>query len=151
MMTLVEISALYDASAAASLGINVFSYKMRIMIVSCFIAGLAGSLYATFVQYISASTFSINVSINIIAMVTIGGMGTISGPILGAILLQVLPEAIRFLQDYRQLMFGAALVISVMFAPKGLVGMNWSKFKPIAKLQGWFRGESLKKTAEKED
>jgi branched-chain amino acid transport system permease protein len=140
-----------DASAAASLGINVFSYKMRIMIVSCFIAGLAGSLYATFVQYISASTFSINVSINIIAMVTIGGMGTISGPILGAILLQVLPEAIRFLQDYRQLMFGAALVISVMFAPKGLVGMNWSKFKPIAKLQGWFRGESLKKTAEKED
>ena len=136
-----------DASAAASLGINVFSYKMRIMVLSCFIAGLAGSLYATFVQYINASNFSINVSINIIAMVTIGGMGTISGPILGAMLLQILPEAIRFLQDYRQLMFGAALVISVMFAPKGLVGMNWQKVKPVAKLIAWFNDEN----AEKED
>lgn len=134
-----------DASAAASLGINVFSYKMRVMILSCFIAGLAGSLYATFVQYINASNFSINVSINIIAMVTIGGMGTVSGPILGAVLLQILPEAIRFLQDYRQLMFGAALVISVMFAPKGLVGMNWEKVKPVAKLIGWFRGEPAQK------
>lgn len=130
-----------DASAASSLGINVFSYKMRIMILSCFIAGLAGSLYATFVQYINASNFSINVSINIIAMVTIGGMGTIAGPILGAVLLQILPEAIRFLQDYRQLMFGAALVISVMFAPKGLVGMNWQKIKPVAKLIRWFNEE----------
>lgn len=134
-----------DASAAASLGINVFSYKMRIMILSCFIAGLAGSLYATFVQYINASNFSINVSINIIAMVTIGGMGTIAGPILGATLLQILPEAIRFLQDYRQLMFGAALVISVMFAPKGLIGMNWQKLGPVKKLIGWFNAEPAKK------
>ena len=134
-----------DASAASSLGINVFSYKMRIMILSCFIAGLAGSLYATFVQYINASNFSINVSINIIAMVTIGGMGTIAGPILGATLLQILPEAIRFLQDYRQLMFGAALVISVMFAPKGLVGMNWQKVGPVKKLIGWFNAEAVKK------
>lgn len=136
-----------DASAAASLGINVFSYKMRVMVLSCFIAGLAGSLYATFVQYINASNFSINVSINIIAMVTIGGMGTVSGPILGAVLLQILPEAIRFLQDYRQLMFGAALVISVMFAPKGLVGMNWSRLGPVAKLVEWFHPV----TAEKEE
>lgn len=134
-----------DSSAAASLGINVFSYKMRVMILSCFIAGLAGSLYATFVQYINASNFSINVSINIIAMVTIGGMGTVSGPILGAVLLQILPEAIRFLQDYRQLMFGAALVISVMFAPKGLIGMNWNKVKPVAKLIAWFNAESAQK------
>ena len=134
-----------DSSAAASLGINVFNYKMRVMILSCFIAGLAGSLYATFVQYINASNFSINVSINIIAMVTIGGMGTVGGPILGAAVLQILPEAIRFLQDYRQLMFGAALVISVMFAPKGLVGMNWNKVKPVAKLIAWFNAEPAEK------
>lgn len=134
-----------DASAAASLGINVFSYKMKVMVLSCFIAGLAGSLYATFVQYINASNFSINVSINIIAMVTIGGMGTVSGPILGAVLLQILPEAIRFLQNYRQLMFGAALVISVMFAPKGLVGLNWSKVKPVAKVAAWFQDNPAKK------
>lgn len=134
-----------DASAAASLGINVFNYKMRIMILSCFIAGLAGSLYATFVQYINASNFSINVSINIIAMVAIGGMGTVSGPILGAVLLQVLPEAIRFLQNYRQLMFGAALVISIMFAPKGLVGLNWRRAKPVAKLMSWFEDQNTGK------
>ena len=95
---------------------------------------LAGSLYASFVQYINASNFSINVSINIVAMVAIGGMGTISGPILGAVLLQVLPEAIRFLDNYRQLLFGAALVISVMFAPKGLVGLNWRKIRLIDRI-----------------
>lgn len=123
-----------DASAAASLGVNVFSYKLKAMIISCFIAGLAGSLYASFVQYINASNFTINVSINIVAMVAIGGMGTIGGPILGAVLLQVLPEAIRFLDNYRQLLFGAALVVSVMFAPKGLVGLNWRKIKFIDRI-----------------
>ena len=123
-----------DANAAASLGVNVFSYKMKAMVLSCFVAGLAGSLYATFVQYINASNFVINVSINIIAMVAIGGMGTVSGPILGAVILQILPEAIRFLSNFRQLMFGAALVISIMFAPKGLVGLNWKRIKPIGAL-----------------
>ena len=123
-----------DANAASSLGVNVFRYKMTIMILSCFVAGLAGSLYATFLQYINASNFSISISINIIAMVAIGGMGTISGPIIGAILLQVLPEAIRFLSNYRQLMFGIALVISIMFAPRGLVGLNWKRIPFIASL-----------------
>lgn len=127
-----------DANAAASLGINVFRYKMQVMVLSCFVAGLAGSLYATFVQYINASNFSINVSTNIIAMVTIGGMGTVSGPILGAVILQILPEAIRFLQNYRQLMFGAALVISIMFAPQGLVGLNWKRLPPVAKIAAAF-------------
>ena len=129
-----------DANAAASLGIRVFQYKMTVMVLSCFVAGLAGSLYATFLQYINASNFSISVSINIIAMVAIGGMGTISGPILGAVLLQVLPEAIRFLSDYRQLMFGVALVISIMFAPKGIVGLKWRRVRPVAKLMAFFNG-----------
>lgn len=127
-----------DANAAASLGVNVFRYKMWAMCLSCFVAGLAGSLYASFVQYINASNFTINVSINIVAMVAIGGMGTISGPILGAVLLQVLPEAIRFLDNYRQLLFGAALVISVMFAPKGLVGLHWRKIKIIDRIAARF-------------
>lgn len=133
-----------DANAAASLGINVFRYKMQAMVISCFVAGLAGSLYATFVQYINASNFTISVSTNIIAMVAIGGMGTVSGPILGAVILQILPEAIRFLSNYRQLMFGAALVISIMFAPKGLVGLNWKRIKPIAKLCALFESKSGK-------
>ena len=133
-----------DANAAASLGIDVFRYKMWAMVISCFVAGLAGSLYASFVQYINASNFSINVSINIVAMVAIGGMGTISGPILGAVLLQVLPEAIRFLDNYRQLLFGAALVISVMFAPKGLVGLNWRKIGLIDQICARFESEKEK-------
>lgn len=134
-----------DASAAASLGINVFGYKMLAMVISCCIAGLAGSLYATFVQYINASNFTITVSTNIIAMVAIGGMGTISGPILGAVLLQIIPEAIRFLSNYRQLMFGVALVISIMFAPKGLVGLNWKRLKPVAKLCNVFGAKAEQK------
>lgn len=123
-----------DANAAASLGVPVFRYKMQAMVLSCFLAGLAGSLYASFVQYINATNFVINVSINIIAMVAIGGMGTVVGPVLGAVLLQVLPEAIRFLSNYRQLMFGAALVISIMFAPKGLAGLSGKRARVVAGL-----------------
>ena len=133
-----------DANAAASLGVNVFRYKMTVMVLSCFVAGLAGSLYATFLQYINASNFSISVSINIIAMVAIGGMGTISGPIIGAIILQVLPEAIRFLSDYRQLMFGVALVISIMFAPRGIVGLKWDKIRLAARIRAFFTGSPRK-------
>ena len=62
----------------------------------------------------------------------------LSGPVVGAVILQILPEAIRFLSNYRQLMFGVALVISIMFAPKGLVGMKWKKLKPVRALCGLF-------------
>ncbi|NMA18185.1 MAG: branched-chain amino acid ABC transporter permease [Clostridiaceae bacterium] len=123
-----------DQNAAASLGVNIFKYKMMVMVLSCFIAGLAGSLYATFIQYINASNFGITVSINIIAMVAIGGMGTVSGPVIGAILLQLLPEYIRFLSNFRQIIYGAAIVISIMFAPKGLVGIRWRRIKLIDQL-----------------
>jgi len=114
-----------DEGAARSLGINVFRYKLITMVISCFIAGVAGSIYAHFLQYISASMFTITESVNMIAMVTIGGMGTVAGPIVGAVLLTLLPEMFRFLSEYRQLMYGATLIIAIVFAPKGLVGLPW--------------------------
>lgn len=67
-------------------------------------------------------------------MVAIGGMGTVSGPVIGAILLQLLPEYIRFLSNFRQIIYGAAIVISIMFAPKGLVGIRWRRIKLIDQL-----------------
>jgi branched-chain amino acid transport system permease protein len=133
-----------DESAAKSLGINVFKYKMITMVISCFIAGIAGSIFAHFLQYISATMFSINESTNMIAMVVIGGMGTVSGPVIGALILTLIPEVFRFLSEYRQFMYGAVLIISIIFAPRGLVGFNYSKilaWKPIAKIKERISGE----------
>jgi branched-chain amino acid transport system permease protein len=133
-----------DESAAKSLGINVFKYKMITMVISCFIAGIAGSIFAHFLQYISATMFSINESTNMIAMVVIGGMGTVSGPVIGALILTLIPEVFRFLSEYRQFMYGAVLIISIIFAPRGLVGFNYSEilaWKPIAKIKERISGE----------
>ena len=112
-----------DEPAAKSLGVNTYYYKLLTMIISCFIAGIAGSFYAHFVRFISADTFNFNESINMVAMVAIGGMGTVVGPVVGAIVLTIMPEIFRFLASYRQLLYGAALVCAIVFAPKGIVGI----------------------------
>jgi branched-chain amino acid transport system permease protein len=122
-----------DEAAAKSLGINTFKYKMFTMIISCFIAGVAGSFYAHFVQFISADTFNVNESINMIAMVAIGGMGTVMGPLIGAVLLTIIPEVFRFLSEYRQFLYGIALVCAIVFAPKGIIGIPFKKL-PLDKI-----------------
>jgi branched-chain amino acid transport system permease protein len=111
-----------DENAARSMGIDVFRYKLLTMVFSCFIAGIAGSIFAHFLQFISATMFTINESINMIAMVAVGGMGTVLGPVYGALLLTIIPEIFRFLAEYRQMMYGGVLVVTIIFAPKGIVG-----------------------------
>ena len=87
--------------------------------------------------YIASSDFAFTVSIQILSMVVIGGIGTIRGPILGALLLSVLPEALRFVSDfvsdYRSLVYGGLLVLMVRFMPGGLFGSS----SPIVRGSLW--------------
>lgn len=116
-----------DEQAAKSLGIDTFRYKLITMVVSCFIAGVAGCFYAFFSRFVSADAFNINESINIISMVVIGGMGTCIGPVLGAVALVIIPEVFRFLSEYRQMIYGLALICAIVFAPKGIAGIRFHK------------------------
>lgn len=109
-----------DEVSAASLGINGTAWKVFAFGVGSAIAGAAGCFYASFVGTLVPDAFFINEAFNILAMVIVGGMGTLIGPVFGAILLTVLPEVLRGFGDLRLVVYGAALTFVVLFIPGGL-------------------------------
>ena len=113
-----------DETGAASMGVNIFGYKVWAFTLGCFFAGIAGSLYAHFVRYISADQFATNESFAILTMVALGGTGSIIGPIVGAVILMVFPELFRFLEEYRMVLYGLILICVMMFKPEGIAGVK---------------------------
>lgn len=111
-----------DEMAARAVGIDVTRYKLTVFSFSAFLAGLAGSFFAHYLSYVSPDNFMINESFIMVSIVALGGMGNFFGSILGAIILVVLPEYFRFLQDYRNLIYGATLVFIMFFLPNGILG-----------------------------
>ena len=111
-----------DEEAAASLGYNANHYKVFAFTIGTFIAGLTGSVYAHFMGFISSTDFSFPVSIGVLSMAVLGGLGTVKGPLIGAVILTLAPEVFRFVSDYRMLVYGGLLVIMMRFQPQGLVG-----------------------------
>lgn len=137
-----------DEGAAQSFGVNVSQYKILAFIIGTAIAGLTGTVYAHRMGIIFSNNFAFTFSITILSMVVIGGIGTIRGPLLGALLLGAAPEVLRFANDYRMLVYGTLLVLMVRFQPQGLLGEN------SFVLRGWARLTTLArrdKKAGKED
>jgi branched-chain amino acid transport system permease protein len=110
-----------DEVSASSLGINCTAWKVFAFGVGSAIAGAAGAFYASFVGTLVPDAFIITESFTILAMVIVGGMGTLIGPVWGAILLTILPELLRGFGDFRLVLFGLALTLVVLFMPGGLV------------------------------
>jgi branched-chain amino acid transport system permease protein len=113
-----------DEVAASSMGVKVFGYKVLAFTISCLIAGLAGAFYAHFVTFISADQFGMNESFLILTMVALGGTGSIIGPIIGAFILILIPEAFRFLDEFRMVLYGAILIFVIVIKPEGLAGVK---------------------------
>ena len=109
--------------AAEAMGINVVTYKLVAFMTSAFIAGIAGALYAHMMRYISPEPFAQAESNALLSMMVVGGIGSIPGAILGGIALTILPEVLRFIGDFRLVIYGAAVVAIVIFAPAGLGGL----------------------------
>ena len=110
-----------DSLASEAMGIDQFSTKVTIFAVGSGIAGIAGVLFAGNVNYINPSSFDVLASIIVLCIIVLGGIGSISGTFLGAGILILLPEYLRFLSNYRLLVFGAILVIMMQFCPSGLI------------------------------
>jgi len=110
-----------DEVSAASLGINCGAWKVFAFGVGAAFAGAAGCFYPGLVGTLVPDAFFITESFTILAMVVVGGMGTLMGPVCGAILLTVLPELLRGIGDLRLVVYGIALVIVVLFMPGGVV------------------------------
>ncbi len=116
------IRALHDSEAGAeSLGVDTFRMKLKIFVWSALYASLAGSLYAHTLNFIAPSSFSFMFSIKLVTMVVLGGMASIWGSLLGAGLLTVLPELLTVFHDFEAVIFGAILMVVMIFLPRGLV------------------------------
>jgi len=113
-----------DEDAAEASGLSCAKFKIIAFAIGCAFAGLAGVLYAHFMRFITPNDFTFPVSITIVAMMVVGGIGTIRGPILGALLIATLPELLRPLANYRLLFYGALIVFMTRFQPQGLFGEN---------------------------
>jgi branched-chain amino acid transport system permease protein len=111
-----------EEQAAASMGISPVRFKLTAFVVGTCMAGLGGALYAHYMRFISATDFSFPVSITLLAMLVIGGMGNLWAPLLGAVILGVLPELFRPLVDYRMLFYTGLLLLMIRFQPGGLLG-----------------------------
>ena len=114
-----------DESVAASMGINVFQYKLLAFVLGAFVAGLAGGFSAHQIRFVGPNAFSFSTAVNILAYAVLGGMGHWAGPLVGAAILTILPEALRFLNEYRGIFNGIILVAVIIYLPNGLVNPAW--------------------------
>lgn len=107
---------------AQSVGIRPFVYAMRAFVLGAFLAGLAGGFYAHYITFVGANVFGFAFMVSMIIMVLIGGKGTLIGPLLGALLVTLLTEYLRELQELRLSLFGLIVMAVVLFLPNGLMG-----------------------------
>ena len=118
-----------DEVFAQASGKNVARYKVLVFMIGAGMASMAGVLYAYYISFIDPTSFTVMESIFIISIVIIGGAGSLWGPVVGAVVLVTLPEALRFIgmpssiaANMRQIIYGAALVACMMWRPKGIMG-----------------------------
>ena len=118
-----------DALAATMMGIKTVRFKILAFVISAFITGLAGAYYSVINNgYIEPTNFTFNISVQIISVVIIGGLGTIRGMYFGAVLLIVFPQVFRFLDQWRFVIYGVLLVVMMQFRPQGAMG--WQSTLP---------------------
>ena len=111
-----------DEIAAKSIGVNITHYKIAVFALTSLFTGLAGSFFAHYLSYISPSNFALSESFNLMAMIALGGIGSLFGSVAGAGILVAIPEAFRFLQEYRELIYGLTIVFIVLLLPQGIIG-----------------------------
>jgi ABC-type branched-subunit amino acid transport system permease subunit len=109
-----------DETVAQTTGVDKFAYKMLAFALSAVIAGIAGALFASRNQFTGPDDHVLMVSINVICLLIVGGMGSLPGIILGSFVLKGFPELLRQLENYRMLIFGALLIVMMLIRPEGL-------------------------------
>ncbi len=126
-----SLMALRDSeSAARAFGKDVAMLKTQAVVVGCFMAGVAGALFAFQEAFVNVESFTLDQSVLVLAMVIIGGVGTLAGPLVGALLLLLLPAGLTFLPflppedigSVQQLVYGLAMTVLMIFRPAGLLG-----------------------------
>ncbi|OVZ55833.1 branched-chain amino acid ABC transporter permease [Pigmentiphaga sp. NML080357] len=120
-----------DETAAGLMGIDVNNTKMLAFVLGALLAGLAGALNAHLTFFIGPNEYGFDRGVEILTMTILGGIGSLAGPVAGAVILTLLPETLRAFSDFRLVINGVILVLIVLFLPKGI----WDP----ALLRSWFR------------
>ncbi len=108
--------------AAQTTSIDIARYKLFIFVLSGAFAGLAGALYAHYLSFVAPSSFGFHFSVLLIVMVVLGGMANVWGAVAGAVFLTVLPEFLRAFENIETIIYGAILIVCMIFLPDGLAG-----------------------------
>lgn len=108
---------------AQAMGIPTTKYKLSAFLISSGFAGFAGTLFAFYANFLSPSTFSTAMSMNMTLALILGGVGSISGPIVGAFLMEFLPELLRVADEWRMVIYGLFLILIIIFMPLGIVNL----------------------------
>ena len=111
-----------DEIAAAAIGVDPTHHKVTAFVIGAFFAGVAGATFALHERSITPSYFGFQKSIELVAMVTLGGLGSISGAILAAVVLTLLPEVLRPIAEYRMIIYALLLITMMLLRPQGLLG-----------------------------
>jgi branched-chain amino acid transport system permease protein len=123
--------------AAMVSGVKANSQKIKAFVIGTACAGLAGALYAHYISYINPESFKFHVSVEMVTMVVIGGLGSMPGAVIGALVIVLLPEYLRALADYRLVVYGGLLIVFMMFLPGGLADLARGPGRALAdRLQG---------------
>lgn len=131
-----------DEIAANSSGIPIFRYKMIGFVIASFVAGVGGGLYVSLIGFVKPEQASFNNSINYLIYVVLGGMGSTTGSVLAAFVLTYLQEFLRFLKNFRLLIYPVILIIVMLFRPQGLLGFKEFSFVGFV---DWVKAGGLKK------
>ena len=132
------LSVREDEIAAEAMGINTTYYKVTAFVIGAFFAGMAGCLFGHYLQLLHPNSFTFIKSFEIIIMIIVGGLGSIFGSVIAAIILTLLPEALRYLgpiKDWRMVIYSVALIVLMLTRPQGLFGTwqpkprRWWPFK----------------------
>jgi branched-chain amino acid transport system permease protein len=137
------ISIREDEIASEAMGVDTTRFKIRAFVLSAFLAGCAGALFAhTVGVQLNAAELGFVKSFDIIIMVVLGGLGSISGAVIAAIILTILPEALRGVAEYRMVAYAVALIVMMLVRPKGLLGVHevWERAA-----WDWLLGSSKRK------
>ncbi|MCL1949688.1 MAG: branched-chain amino acid ABC transporter permease [Turicibacter sp.] len=134
-----------DEVAASMMGLQTTELKVLAFVLSAFITGVAGVFYAPLMGFIDHNTFTFDVSILILSIVIVGGMGTLRGMFLGSAILIVFPEMSRFLMDWRFVVYGLLLILMMRFRPNGLLGWQSRLPYPIRGKKKEVKGHGISK------
>lgn len=107
---------------AEALGIDLMRNKILAFVISTFYAGVSGALYAGYVRFLGPDIAGVSRTFDLLSASVLGGLGTLTGPVIGTIIVAWLTQYLQFLQDYRMVVFGPVLILALMIFPRGVVG-----------------------------